>query len=102
MFLWFGIQKWVDPLFWMGFLPASLEQGFGGISGQQWLAIAGAGEILLALLLLVPKTRFWAASLLSLHLVHILFVVGFSDIGIRDIGLLSATLSLSYYFFPYA
>jgi len=78
-------------------MPNFLIQGFWNLSGETWLAITGIGEIILAILLFFPKKiRFWAALLTSLHLIQIISLVGFSDIGIRDIGLLSIALYLTF------
>ncbi len=95
VFGWFGIDKFRNAFLWVGFLPAWMD-GFAGVSKDVWIIVIGTIELLLALLLLVPvrRVRQTAALLMALHLVGILWQVGWNDIGVRDLGLLFSSLAL--------
>lgn len=101
VFLFFGIDKFVHPDVWIGWIPAWMD-GLLGLSQGAWSNIAGVSEILFALLLLVPKLRFWGALGMTLQLLFITMVLTrFSEIGIRDIGLLGMAVYLAAYSYPF-
>lgn len=96
VFLFFGIDKLVRPLLWIGWMPPWFE-GVVGATRNQWLMAFGILEIALGLLLLLPKVKLQrvVTSLMAFHLVAVITQVGlFTDIGVRDIGLLFATVAL--------
>lgn len=87
VFLFFGIDKFIHPEYWEGWIPLFLD-GFLGLKIGQYSLIAGVSEILFGLLLLYPKTRFWGALGMVLELSFIILVVTqLDEAGIRDIGL---------------
>ncbi len=91
----FGIDKFLNPLLWMGFLPVWMN----GLLNQPldvWIKIIGTMEIALAVLLLIPywRVRQVAGILIALHLVAVLAQVGWNDIGVRDLGLLLASTAM--------
>lgn len=95
VFGYFGIDKFINPDIWIGWMPTWLE-GLLGFTRQQWLSITGATEIFFALLLLIPHRRIQQAGsiLVALHLVAIFTQTGWNDIAIRDIGLLMSSVAL--------
>lgn len=95
VFAWFGIDKLRDPLFWSTYLPVWMD-GLFGIPSDTWIIGIGFFELLLAALLLIPlrRVRQVAAALIVLHLIGIVWQVGFDDVGIRDIGLLMSAIAL--------
>lgn len=97
VFLYFGIDKFVHPVLWMGWIPLWMD-GLLGIPVATWLMIIGATEILLALFVLFPirKVRQIGCILIALHLVAIITQVGWNDIGVRDMGILLAALALLF------
>lgn len=97
VFGYFGVDKWVHPEFWIGWIPGSFE-GLMGLSREAWLVAIGGTEVLFALLLLIPfrNVQRAGAILVALHLIAILTQVGWNDIGIRDIGLLLSSLALFF------
>lgn len=100
VFLFFGIDKFVHPDVWIGWIPAWMD-GLLGISKETFNTIAGVSEIIFALLLLISKTRFWGALGMTLQLLFITLVLTrFSEVGIRDIGLLGMALYLMLYHVP--
>ena len=94
---WFGIDKFLHPLNWIGWMPDWMD-GLGGISTNTWLLAIGAFEALLALGLCIvwKNIQHWTALLASLHLTSVVLAVGWNDIGIRDIGLTCAASALWY------
>ncbi len=96
VFLFFGIDKFLNPLLWIGWMPLWME-GLLSFTRDQWLMIVGATEIIVAILLVIPlwKIRLIGTVIAVLHLVTILTQTGVTnDVGIRDVGLLSAALAL--------
>lgn len=91
----FGVDKFVHPLIWIGWMPLWTD-GLLGFSKDVWLQITGAIEVLLAILLLMPirKMRQTGAILVVLHFVAVLTQTGWNDIAIRDIGLLLSSITL--------
>jgi hypothetical protein len=63
-----------------------------------WLSLTGAAEMIIALLLLIPirVIQRVGAILVALHLIAVLTLVGWNDIGVRDIGLLLGSLALAF------
>lgn len=95
VFGWFGIDKFLSPGLWIGWIPAWME-GLMGLPRETWLKIIGTSEMLFAVLLLIPQRRIRqaAALLIALHLIAVISQTGWNDIGVRDIGLLLSSLSL--------
>ena len=92
-FIWIGILIIKSPESWGGyvqpwvtnFLPIPLEQIMIGTA---------IFDIVIGILFLVDW-QVWVAGLLAaLHLLTVLIVSGITDITVRDIGLLAATLVL--------
>ena len=96
VFLFFGLDKFVRPLLWIGWIPPSFD-GFLGFTRSIWLQIFGVIEIVLGVLLLIPRVQIQriAAAVMALHLGAVLTQTGLlTDTGVRDTGLFLAALSL--------
>ncbi len=95
VFGWFGLDKLRNPILWSGFLPLWMD-GLFQVGSDSWVIVIGLLEMLFALLLLIPirRVRQVATLLMTLHLVGILWQVGWNDVGVRDIGLLISGLAL--------
>jgi uncharacterized membrane protein len=95
VFGYFGIDKFVHPLLWTGYLPLWMH-GLLGMDKNIWIKIVGASEIGMALLLLIPHiyARLAGTIFVILHLAAVLVQVGWNDIGVRDIGLMLAAGAL--------
>lgn len=93
----FGIDKFLHPLVWIGWIPKSFD-GLIGMSQGTWLRLIGTVEVFLGVLVIVPKALVQkiASVLIALHLVAILTQTGWNDIAVRDIGLLFMTIGLFY------
>lgn len=93
VFLWFGFTQLQNPQQWVTFLPdwtSSIS-----ISQIQFVSANGLFEIIGATLLMLGVYTNITALLLSLHLFGIAFSVGLTGVGVRDIGLAIATLTLA-------
>lgn len=93
VFLFFGYQKIFMTDYWVGWIPGWME-GLMGMSKMIWTQVIGVFEVIFGIGLIIPKTRTIIAALIVLHLLAIIIMTGFSDIGIRDTGLLLMTLAL--------
>ena len=89
VFLYFGIDKFVHPKIWIGWMPDRMD-GLLGIGNDRWLSLIGATEIAIGVMLLIPIriVQKVGTALAVLHLLGILTQVGWNDIAVRDIGLL--------------
>jgi uncharacterized membrane protein YphA (DoxX/SURF4 family) len=95
VFGFFGVDKFVHPEIWMGWFPGWMD-GLFGLDLAKHNMMAAVTEITFAVLLIIPKTRFWGALGMTLQLAFIVVVLTrFSDIGIRDIGLLGMAVYLA-------
>ncbi len=94
VFFFFGIDKFLRPLLWIGWIPAWLDGFF--LQKSAWLQVIGASEIALALALLIPKRqiRTVACFLMIVQLIGVLSQVGFNDVFVRDAGLLLSAVAL--------
>ncbi len=97
VFLVFGIGKFTTPLAWIGFLPAWMD-GLMGFSKNIWLQIIAVSEIAMAILITIPNhyVRKTGAVLIVLHLLAVLWQVGWNDIAVRDTGLLLSGIGLFF------
>lgn len=94
-FIWIGVFILQQPQAWEGYiqkwaldlLPVPIEQAMRG---------AAFLDIAIGILLLVNPLVWLAALLGALHLITILAVSGITDITVRDIGLLAASISLFF------
>lgn len=95
VFLYFGIDKFVHPLLWIGWIPKWMD-GLGGFTSDQWLQIIGVTEALIGAAFLFPVriVRQIATVVAVLHLLGVLSQVGWNDITVRDIGLLAMTVAV--------
>lgn len=92
LFLWFGSSQLHDPTMWTSYLPAFL--GNFHVSLASLVQVNGLFEVIGAILLGIGCYTRFVAGLLALHLFGIAFTVGLNSVGMRDIGLSFATLSL--------
>lgn len=90
-FIWIGILIIKSPESWGGYLqPWAVK--LLPISIEKALLSTAVLDIFIGFLFLIDWFTWIAAFLGSLHLVIVLTVSGITDITVRDIGLLSASL----------
>lgn len=95
VFMYSGVDKFIRPLVWIGWMPAWLD-GTLGMDKNLWMQIAAGAEILIGAMLVFPVyniQRFGALPAV-IHLCFILTQTGWNDIAVRDIGLLAAAVAL--------
>lgn len=92
VFLWFGMTQLLDQSAWIGYVPE--WSSFLG-SAETIVKFNGAFEVLGGALLAVGLWTRWAALLLGTHLLVIVFEIGLTAIGVRDLGLVAATFALA-------
>jgi len=97
VFLYFGIDKIVHPLFWQGWMPPSMD-GFLGYPISTWLTLIAAAEIGIGIGCIVPQIfiQRMAAFFAAAHLIGVLTQTGWNDIAVRDVGLLCMAVAAWY------
>ncbi len=93
VFIWFGIDKFLAPEAWVGWIPSWLYRLIRGWD-TPFLYLLGGAEVALGLSFLTGWYMRMAAAAASVFLIAVIVSSGFSDIIVRDIGLLGAALSL--------
>lgn len=97
VFLWFGLDKFFHPSYW---LNAWVPQWFLsvltqlGTSGVQFVYINGAFEVLVGVSLLTGVLTRFFSFLAIVFLATVIFTVGLSEVTVRDIGLIGGFVSL--------
>jgi len=98
VFLWFGIDKFVHPIEWAGWVPDWMS-ALIPMSLVSFMYIHGAIETLVGVLLLVGYQTRMAALLAVITLCGVILAMigtGSTDVLLRDVGLLAASLSLLF------
>lgn len=98
-FVWIGVMIWQNPEAWGGYIkpwamdliPVPLEQA---------MKATAVLDVVIGLMFLV-RPLVWLGGVLGvLHLLVVLATSGITDITVRDIGLLAASLSVAIYHWP--
>ncbi len=97
VFLYFGIDKFVHPTLWIDWMPLWMD-GLFGMSVETWMSVTAVAEIVIAIMVLVPKriVQKIGALLATVHLIAILTQIGWNEIAVRDVGLTTMTIALWY------
>src|SRR3989344_4117998 len=95
VFLWFGLSQFINPSEWTGWLPGYTRAL--PASATTLVVLNGLLETIFGALLLVGFYTRLAAVLLSLHMAHIITVVGYGEIGVRDFGIFVGVLSAAFF-----
>lgn len=95
IFGYFGIDKFLHPLLWIGWVPLWLE-GVFGLTRAILLQVIGVIELVTALLILCPlqTIRRAGTGLAIAQLLGIITQTGWNDVGARDTAILLSALSL--------
>lgn len=91
VFIYFGIDKLINPINWLGYVPAWIETI---VPLRQFILANGVLEIILGLGLLYHKTLRIAANIIILFLAAVIASLGFDEITVRDTGLLFMAIAL--------
>jgi uncharacterized membrane protein YphA (DoxX/SURF4 family) len=89
--LWFSIQQFFHTATWTAYVPDSAT-AMTGLSATTLVYFNAIFELVFGLMLVFGWQTRIAALLLGLHLLDIMWVVGYGEIGVRDFGLAIATL----------
>ncbi len=89
--LWFGCQQFLHTDAWTAYVPDSAV-AMSHLSVTKLVYINATVEVVGGLLLLFGWQTRIVALLLALHLLDIMYIVGYGEIGVRDFGLAIATL----------
>lgn len=93
--LWFGVSQLLNPSFWIGYLPGwAFTQSF--ISTTTFVYLNGIFETITALFLIFNQMSRIVSILLAIHMMIIIFHLGYNDIAIRDFGIFVGFLSLIF------
>jgi uncharacterized membrane protein YphA (DoxX/SURF4 family) len=96
VFVWFGTSQIVDATAWTSYIPGFVAH-ITGLSLITLVTCNGIFEICMALLLIFG---FWVrpvAAVLFLHMCAIVASVGLDSIGVRDVAIATALLSVTLY-----
>lgn len=91
--LYFSSQQFMNPASWTSFLPSwtnSLP-----ISQIQFIYLNAWFELIFGILLIVGFYTRIVSAFLVLHMLGIVFSIGYNPTGMRDFGLFVALLSIS-------
>ncbi len=88
VFLWFGFSQLKNPELWTGLLPGFLN------ASVSFIYLNAIFEIIFAFLLMVGLFTRIVSFILGLHLIGIIFSLGYGAVAVRDVGLAIATFSI--------
>lgn len=97
VFLWFGFSQLMDSLRWVSIVP-DWAVSFLHLPPAMIVMANGIFEVVMASLLAMGFFVRITSFVLGLHLLVIAFDFGFTATGIRDFGLVIASLALSFIF----
>lgn len=90
--LWFGSQQLMHPSMWTGFLPGWVSSL--PLTPITFIYLNGWLEIITGILLLIGLFTRVVGIILALHLLGIVFSVGYTATSVRDFGLTIALVSI--------
>ena len=91
--LWFSLQQFMHASDWIAYVPDGAVS-LSHLSAITLVYINAVIELVLGVLLLVGWQTRIVAFLMALHLVDIMYIVGYGEIGVRDFGLAVATFTI--------
>ena len=97
VFLWFGIDKFFHPTYWINaWVPGGVLSFFDkfGVNDLQFIYLNGIFEVLVGLSLLTGVFIKFFSALAILFLVLIFIFIGFNEVVIRDVGLIGGFAAL--------
>ena len=94
VFAWFGTDKFIHPEFWLGWVPAYILNMLP-FSDTLFIYSQGAVETVIGAVLIIGWYTRISALAAAAILLGITIVLGYSDIAVRDMGLLLAAVALA-------
>lgn len=98
-FIWIGLMIWQNSLAWGGYIKP-WAAGLIPVPLDQALKATAVLDIVIGFLFLIRPLVWLGGFLGSAHLIAVLVTSGITDITVRDIGLLAATLFLFFNYRP--
>ncbi len=92
MLLWFGMDKWSNPVAWAGWLPSWL--GYFPVHDNVIVALVGLGEFGMGLALLATWRTRWVSLAAAVGIIALNVAVGVTDATVRDSAVIGVLLSL--------
>ncbi|OGN13065.1 MAG: hypothetical protein A3C71_00430 [Candidatus Yanofskybacteria bacterium RIFCSPHIGHO2_02_FULL_43_15c] len=100
VFLWFGIDKFIHPTYWLNaWVPAgfiSFSSRFN-LDGNQFVFLLGIFEVLVGISLLTDVLVKFFSFLAILFLVSVFFIAPLNEVIIRDVGLIGGLLAILFW-----
>lgn len=91
---WFGFNELLHPEMWLSYIP-SFATSLLHVSTHTLVILNGWFEVVMATLLACGVCIRLVASLLCAHMLFIVFDVGLSAVGVRDVGLTFGLFSVA-------
>ena len=95
LFLWFGFSQLLDGLSWVSWVP-EWAVNLLHIPPAMIVLLNGSFEVVAGSLLALNIWVRWAALLLALHLLVLIFEIGPTAIGVRDFAIMMATFAFVF------
>lgn len=92
-FIWIAVLILRDPLLWSSFLPSSI-QSILPIAPELFMQATAVLDILLGVFLIANKFTKIVAVIAVLHLLGLVFSLGFGDLSARDFGLMMMAVAI--------
>ncbi len=93
VFLWFGVDKWIHPQAWYGWVPSwVLSRLPMGVDAFLWWN--GAFEFVIGILLVAGRALRGTAAVSGLFMLAITATVGANEVSVRDAALVGSCLAL--------
>lgn len=93
VFLWFGIDKFINPEIWLGLIPNWILAIFPS-TDINYMYFHGVIESIIGLLLISGKILRLSSTIAAIILIGIIFSLGYGDLAVRDFGLLTIAIAL--------
>jgi len=100
VFLWFGIHKFINPTYWLNaWIPENVQTAvaYFKLSGTDFIYILGIFEVLVGTSL-ISTIFIRLFSVLAIIFLAVIFITnGFSEIVVRDLGLIGGFAALIFW-----
>lgn len=100
VFLWFGVDKFIHPDYWINaWMPFWLQGALGrlGIGNLNFIYADGIFEVVIGLGFVFNIFVKLLALLTVLFLILVIISFGLNEVTIRDVGLIGAALALLFW-----
>lgn len=96
--LWFGFSQLTDNETWVAYIPAGMQNMHNQMMGfpepSTLVLFNGALEVVLGLLLIIGVWVRPVAGILAIHMLGIVFSLGYNEVAVRDFGLMMGFIAV--------